>query len=1177
MSFVHLQTHSEYSMLRSSARVRELVNQAKILGQSAIALTDHNAMFGILDFYFTAKELGVKPIIGCHIMVEEMPLGPDQRNDKNLQRIVLLAENNAGYGNLVKLVSSRYESAKDYADPPLTSWSSLQKHREGLIALIGDTNSNFGADLAAQRIAQAERYAKKILDIFGQENTFLTLQDHGLAEQRTINSELVKLGKKHGIALVATNNVHYVKPADFQAHRVMLCIASATPLQRYEAKDFSTDQYYLKSTEEMAALFPQCPEALTNTLSIAQRCEVTLQTNVGDKYWPKFDFPNEFADSDAYLEHLTWQKLPARYPNANSEIFERARYELAMMKSMKVAGYMLITQDFINWARSRNIPVGPGRGSAAGSLVAYIIGITDIDPLLFGLLFERFLNPERVSMPDIDTDFSDKERHLVIQYVTEKYGESCVSQIVTYSRMKAKAAIRDVGRVLGLPVKPDVDGICKMIGTEPDINLSKAWEQNTALRDLINSQERYRELWRLSLELEGLIRQPGVHAAAVIIAPEPLSNLAPIYRTEAGATPVIQYDKKYAEEIGLLKMDFLGLRNLSVIQDTVEMIRQTRGLSVDVGKLDLSDTTTFALLGKGITVGVFQFESGGMQNYLRQLKPTRIEDLIAMNALFRPGPIEQIPRYIKSKHGEEPIECYHPDLEPVLGETYGVIVYQEQVMRIAQILAGFSLGGADNLRRVMSKKDGPKMEKLRPVFVEGAAKRGYDKAMAEKIWDYLVPFSNYAFNKSHSAAYSCLAYQTAYLKAHFGPEFMAANMTSEISDTKKLVGLIVECRKMGIRILHPNVNSSHAVFTVHNGDINYGLAGIRNVGLSIIEDMVEERNNGGYFISLFDLCKRVFQHQAVKDAQNSDRKNKRAPLNKRTLESLIMAGALDHLPGSRAQQHASVDKALEMASRDRSNMEKGQTSLFDLAGSVTPIIASDNELVDVETWTYSELLNKEKEVLGLFLSGHPLEEYKAELRGFTTCTMDPSLLSNLPLKSTVTLGGVIIFLRSNFSKKTEVNFGVGEIEDFDGQLEIFLPSDAFEKFRDKFSADSLVLVRGKIDRALGSKEDGKLQLVVEAMTSLEEARIKLARFIHVEVSSATLVEQTMRSLQEIAQAYAAGDEENGCHLVFHVNSQSNQTHILEARRYRIFCARELLKELGDLFGTENVWISHKIR
>ncbi len=1188
MSFVHLQTHSEFSILRASCRIKELLKSAVEKNQPAVALTDHGNMFGILEFFMQAKDLNkerkkagldpIKPLLGCHIYVAT----PNAtRDESTYQRLTLLVENQDGYYNLLKIVSYCYESPEAWAEIPAVPLSFIKLKSKGLIALAGDLMSRFGTDVTSGRDAQAIAYIENLRQIFDSEHLYLTLQDHGLDSEKQLNQFIIKCSEKYNLGLVATNNVHYIKRDGATAHKALRCIALAEKLQDYKENYCPTDKYYFRSSEEMAELFLDHPEAIENTGKIAARCDVTIRTNCGDEYWPKYAFPKEFADADAYLAYLCEKKVSERYDVITDEIRERLDNELKCIKDMHVAGYLLIVWDFINWSRENGIPVGPGRGSAAGSIVTYIIGITDIDPLRFVLLFERFLNPERVSMPDIDTDISDRDRGRVIQYVTEKYGADCVSQIVTYGALKAKAVINDVGRVLGLPIA-DVRMITKKLPETLGATLTNAWtgkdkkgapiapDYNAEeFQALIKSRESFQELWKLALELEDLARQTGVHAAAVVIAPTPMSNLAPLFRAKPEDTPVVMFDKHYAEDIGLLKMDFLGLRNLSIIQDAVALIKQTRGFDLEIGKIPLDDRATFNLLSKGLTVGVFQFESIGMQEYLKKLQPTRIEDLIAMNALYRPGPIDQIPHFILRKQGEEKVDCYHPDLESILSETYGVIVYQEQVMLLAQKLGGYTLGGADIIRRIMAKKKPEEMAKLEPEFMEKCIACGYDAKMVKKVWAVLLPFCGYAFNKSHAAAYAYLAYQTAYLKANYGPEFMAASMTSEISKTDNIVTLVQECAKMNVKVRTPDINTSLGIFSANKeGEIIYGLAGIRNVGLAVIEDVVTERNLHGPYKTLFDLCKRILDYQTTLS-------EKRPPLNRKALECLVMAGALDCFPGSRPALMASIDKALEVANRYRQDKDAGQVSLFDMGGANEVPMSSPEELEDASEWSYIECLNKEREVLGLYLSGHPLEEYRPELRGFTTCSLADSELAEIQLKSMVFVGGIITSLRSLQSKKDDTKtFGTGTLQDFHGEMSLFFPSDSWERHRDRIAVDDRVLLKGKLEQ---QRDSSNLQIIVERIFTMDEVRDKLVNFIHISVSSVGLTPERLHIFEDHMDPYKILPGERGSEIVFHLETLSDHEHTLCAHGYKVTYAPDLLAWLQKEFGASQVWVSGKVK
>ncbi len=1196
MAFVHLMTHSHYSILRASCRIKDLLKKALEQGSPAVALTDHGNMFGILDFYMTAAKINdglaakdlptVKPIIGCHIYVDHP--AADKKDETTYQRLVLLAENITGYYNLLKIVSYCYDDSKRWKEIPGVPLDFIKEKSEGLIALAGDLNSRFGTDVMAGRDQSAEQYLDSLCDIFDKEHLYLTLQDQGIGVESRLNAFVVSYAAKQNLELVAVNNVHYISRSDSTAHKVLRCIGMQKKLAEYDDKLFPTDEFYLRSEEEMRALFPDHPEAIDNTVKIAERCQVKIWT-IGDekdmagksKYWPKFEIPKEFADADEFLAHLCEERVSLRYAEVTPEVRDRLTRELAMIKQMQVAGYLLIVWDFINWSREHGIPVGPGRGSAAGSIVTYIIGITDIDPLQFGLLFERFLNPERVSMPDIDTDISDRDRERVIQYVTDHYGASCVCQIVTYGALKMRAVINDVGRVLNIPYE-EVKNISKLLPEELGATLSVAKTgllkgkklegySPEPLNQLIESRAVYKELWDYSERLEDLVRQTGVHAAAVVIAPVQMSNLAPMFRAKPTDTPVVMYDKHYAEDIGLLKMDFLGLITLSLIQDTLALIKKTRHFDLDIGHISLDDKETYELLSKGLTVGVFQFESPGMQKYLRELHPDRIGDLIAMNALYRPGPIEQIPRFIRCKTGQEKIDCYHPDLEPILSETYGVIVYQEQVMQMAQKLAGYSLGGADGIRRIMAKKMPEKMDKLKPEFFGKCKERGYDEKLIQEIWDVLLPFCNYAFNKSHAAAYGYVAYQTAYLKAHYGPEYLAASMSAEIPKTEKIVVLLQECEKLGIEYLPPCINRSFSRFSVDmEHRVLFGLAGVKNVGLDVTEDIVREREAGGLYQNLFDFCKRVGEYQ-------SKQPTKRPPVNKKVLESLILAGALDNLPqgGSRAALFASVDKALSVTSRYLNDQASGQVSLFDMMGGndSKSALHDDETLEDASEWTYMEQLNKEKDVVGMYLSGHPLEEFRPELMGFASCTLANEELEPR-LDNVLSLCGVLTSFRSVETKRGST-MGFATIQDFQGELTVVFVPEVWEAYRSKFSVDDRVLVTGTLSRQKNPSPGQEFQIKADSVISLEDVRNMKVRFIHVSLPSSALTEDRMLALQNEMMACAPFPGERACKVVFHIETESNNVHTLLVNEWQVVYTQDFLRYLRHEFLASKVWVSER--
>ena len=1290
MAFVHLQVHSEFSVLKSSARLDGILEAAAAENAPAVALTDHGAMFGILEIQTRGKDLNkarkeqglppVKTIYGCHVYVDSA--SANQKDPTTFERLTLLVENEAGYYNLLRIVSFRYEDGDRWAEIPSVPLSVVNEHKEGIIAIAGDFFSRYGENVAAGRNSQAREYMESLDKIFDKDHLYLSVCDNGIPQQKLVNDYNVQLAGELGREVVAVADVHYIKQEDAQAHKVLRCISLKETLNDFKDKRFPTDQFYFRTEQEMVALFGNIPGAIENTVKIADRCNFTVKTGIGDEFWPRFKIPDEFlaseeyqnikaivkaeyeaeypvirerelkgvvknkkekvkekycadkgfepgaltdednaeierlsqpeffddddqkalekaihrwckpgGDADIYITHLCNQRLQWRFPKEDfkfpahdTEVAARMYKELNCIRNMNVAGYLLIVWDFINWSREHGIPVGPGRGSAAGSLVTYIIGITDIDPLTFDLLFERFLNPERVSMPDIDTDFSDRDRGRVIDYVTEKYGKECVGQIITYGMLKSKAVITDVARVLGIPPQ-EAKTITKLFPQRTlNFSLKQAWtgkdKKGNTLEDgyspeplqaMINSRASYQNLWDIAKKLEDLPRQTGVHACGVVITPTPIYNLAPLYRAAPADTPVVMYDKHYAEDIGLLKMDFLGLINLSIIQDTVNMVKKNRGIELDMGHIPLDDKETFDLLGKGMTTTVFQFESPGMQKYLRELKPTRIFDLIAMNALYRPGPLEQIPHFIARKQGKEEIDCYHPDLEQVLGETYGVIVYQEQVMKLAQILGGYTLGGADNIRRIMAKKMPEKMAKLEPEFFEKCEKKGYDHAMIQKVWNAVLPFCGYAFNKSHAAAYAYVAYQTAYLKAHYGPEYMAASMTSKMGKTEDIVTIIQECKRLGIPVLSPDINSSQGIFTANTKhQILFGLAGIRNVGIAVVEDVVAAREKGGPFKSIFDFCKRVAEYQG-------SLKEKRPPLSKKTLECLIMAGALDGLPGSRAVLMATVDRAIEVAARYQEDKSKGQMSLFDLGGSDSSISNIAEVLEEAEEWGSVEMLNKEREVLGLCLSGHPLDEFRPELMGFTTCSLGQEELSRKE-GCMVAVGGIVTRMRSVETKRG-ATVGFGEMQDFQGEVGLFFKKDTWENYRDVISEDDRILVKGMLEfqRDRDKNVTEQMQVVVEEAYQLDYVRDKMVRYVHAYLYSSMITDDFLKKLEAGMQQFEAFEGESSCELVLHIETESNYEHGVTLHKYKLSYSQELLGWLKQDMGALKIWVSAKPR
>ncbi|MFP4522785.1 MAG: DNA polymerase III subunit alpha, partial [Fibrobacterota bacterium] len=869
MAFVHLHNHTEYSMLDGAIKIKDMLDKAEKCGMQSIAITDHGNMFGAIDFYQAAEKRGIKPIFGC-----EFYLSPDSRKNRNYGRsdlkyyhLICLAENLHGYKNLMELSSIGYKEGFYYK--PRIDKECLREHSKGLIGLSACVQGEIPYLLIHNSPEKARFALTEYLDIFGEGNFFLELQDHGLESERQAAPLLMELSRESGVPLAATNDMHYLDKEDFEAHESLLCIGTRTVLSDPNRMRFNSDQIYFKTEEEMRTVFPDNPEVFDITVKIAERCNVKLSSNL---FWPEARKPPEFRTDQEYLRHLSYEGAKKKYSEITPEIKERLELELSIMDKMEASGYMLIVRDFISRAREIDVPVGPGRGSCVGSLVAYCLGITAVEPLRYSLLFERFLNPERQSMPDIDVDFADRDRQRVIDYVTKKYGRDAVCQIGTIGRMKAKAVIRDVGRVMEVPL-PEVDKIAKLIDQKSD--LAGSYNDSVEFRQLIDSSALYKKMFDISRRLEGLARQPGVHAAGVIIAPRPVVECAPVFvahgKNGSEDTVASQYDGHFVEDVGLLKMDFLGLRNLTVIKDALFWIKKNYGKDIDMENVDLDDPDAYGLFSEGRTVGVFQFESPGMREYLKTLKPTCLEDLIAMCALYRPGPMDNIPSYINRKHGKEEPTYYHELLKPVLISTYGIFIYQEQVMQAAQVMAGYSLGQADLLRRAMGKKKIEAMKKHREMFIKGAAEKKIPESKAVEIFEVLEKFASYGFNKSHAAAYAFLAYQTAYLKTKYPQEFMAANMTSELQDNERITVLMDDCKKMGIDVLPPDINKSYHNFVpLPENKIMFGLAAIKNVGQGVTEEIIKERDDNGPYSSIFDFVLRM-----------------EGKMNRRTLESLI--------------------------------------------------------------------------------------------------------------------------------------------------------------------------------------------------------------------------------------------------------------------------------------------------
>ncbi|MGI6225029.1 MAG: DNA polymerase III subunit alpha [Peptococcales bacterium] len=1039
--FVHLHTHTAYSLLDGACRLDELINKAKELNMPALAITDHGVMYGVIDFYKACKKAGIKPIIGCEVYV-----APNSRFDRrpNIDdspyHLVLLAQNNTGYQNLIKLVSLAWLEGFYYK--PRVDKDILVQYSEGLIALSACLAGEIPSLLMANKYEEAKESALWYQETFGIANFYLELQNHGLHEQAKVNTELAQISEETGIPLVATNDVHYITRDDAKVQDILMCIQMAKILEDESRMKFETQEFYLKSWDEMNLAVGEYQVALLNTLKIAERCQVDF--TFGENHMPVFQVPEGFT-IETYLDKLCLEGLKRRYDRPTSQAYERLSYELGIIKEMGYAGYFLIVWDFIHFARSEGIYVGPGRGSAAGSLVSYTLGITDIDPLKYDLLFERFLNPERVSMPDIDIDFCYERRGEVIDYVVQKYGKDRVAQIITFGTMAARAAIRDVGRVMNIPLGL-VDKVAKLIPNELGITIPKALDVSPELKEMVQENPQIKELVFMAMALEGMPRHAGTHAAGVVISQEPLDYYLPLQKTSDGGVTT-QFAKENVEEIGLLKMDLLGLRTLTVINNAVDLIKNNRGVSLDFNKIDLDDPLTYELLGKGGSIGVFQLESSGLRAILKELKPEHFEDIIALVALYRPGPLGSgmVEDFIARKHGKKTIEYLHPLLEPILKPTYGVILYQEQVMRIASELAGFTLGQADLLRRAMGKKKPEIIAGLKQEFIEGAKKNLIDSEVAAKIFELIEYFAGYGFNKSHSAAYALLAFQTAYLKAHYPVEFMAALLTSVMESADRVPFYIAECQAMGIQVLPPDINVSRENFIVMDSNIRFGLAAVKNVGKGAIQAILAARDQEGKFKSLQDFCKRIDLSQ----------------VNRRVMESLIRCGAFGSIPGNRVQLLQILDICIEQGQELQKNVNSNQLSLFDVGGAAGfTMDFPEIKLPEVDDFTKRDILAMEKEILGLYVSGHPLEEYINLLK-----TKTKKQIADLNQESDGTrlvIGGVITSLRRSVTKKGET-MAYCTLEDLTGTIEVLVFPRVFEQYHHLIETDEVVLVRGRIN------------------------------------------------------------------------------------------------------------------
>ncbi|MBN1523928.1 MAG: DNA polymerase III subunit alpha [Spirochaetales bacterium] len=1101
--FVHLHTHSDYSLLDAITSIPKLVTKAKESGMHALALTDHGNMFGIPKFYKECKKQGVKPIIGSEFYVAPGSrfVKSGQESGARYHHLVLIARDAEGYRNLLELSSKSFLEGFYYR--PRIDEELLKEHSKGITCLTACLAGSIPSLILQDKEAEAGKKAHEYRDIFGKEHFFLEMQYHGIAEQKKANEGLVKLSKNSGIPLVITNDIHYLNREDARAQDVAICIGTNKKINEGKRMKFDFPEFYFKTAEEMQAVFPDHQQAMANTRLIADQCNFEIP--LPGPLLPHYQVPAGFT-LESYLEAKSMEGLTQRYKNVSTEMMERLKFEMDVITSMGFTGYFLIVWDFISFARTHGIPVGPGRGSGAGSLVAYCLGITDIDPLKYGLLFERFLNPERISMPDFDIDFCFERRGEVIDYVSAKYGNDRVAQIITFGTLKARAVIRDVARVLDIPYD-EADAIAKLVPTGPKIDLEKALEMEPKLKAVEERGSTFAELISVSRKLEGLRRHASTHAAGIVIGREPLTHYVPLYRDPKTGSTATQLTMDYLEECGLVKMDFLGLKTLTLIQNTLNLLKR-RGIEIDISTIPEQDEKTFKMLSLGKSTCIFQFESTGMQNILKRARPEKIEDLIALNALYRPGPMENIDQFVTGKHNWAQIKYPLPELEPILRETYGVIVYQEQVMQIAQTIAGFSLGQADILRRAMGKKKIEVMGEQKEKFISGAVKKGYPKETADKLFELLVPFAGYGFNKSHAAAYSLLAYQTAFLKANYPAEFMAANLTNEIQDIDKLAHYIKESRDMGIDILPPDINLSEKEFTVSGGKIIYGLIGIKNVGGAAVEEIIQERIKRGPFKSLFDFLERV----SLKT------------VNKKTVEALILAGVLDVFGETRATIAHNIEQIMQIASKRHDQREGGQGLLFE-------DMQSDDfqtlNLEQIEEWPKMKLLMDERDTLGFFFSGHPLDDYKKYITKYSNMPMgDPDTLSTDRMYTVI---GLLKNIKEIITK-TGKRMAFAEIEDASGSIECIFFSDIFEKSREMLKESAVVALRGKID-----KSRGEAKLKVEETLSPEHLAKRSVNTVHIRLSRKMIDEESSYKLRDFLSA-----QSGSCRVVFHIEKNGTQ-------------------------------------
>ena len=1160
-NFVHLHVHSEFSLLDGANKIKDLPARAKELGMDAIAITDHGVMFGVVDFYKECKKVGIKPIIGCEVYVAPRTrFDKEPGADNKYSHLILLAKNEVGYKNLSNLVSIGFTEGFYYK--PRIDLEMLEKYHEGLICLSACLAGSVNKAILKDDMEEAAKVAMWHKNLFG-EDYYLEVQPNGMPQQVKANQKLIELSKKLDIPLVATNDAHYLRKEDAYNQEVLLCIQTGKKMSDEDRMKMGTDEFYIKSPQEMADYFVNIPEAIENTVKIAEKCNFDFE--FGNTKLPNYDVPPEFKTHAEYFEKLCYDGIKRRYgDNPGKEVMERVEYELSVIEKMGYVDYYLIVWDFINYAKSQNIPVGPGRGSGAGSIVAYAVGITDIDPIKYNLLFERFLNPERISMPDFDVDFCYERRPEVIEYVCRKYGRDHVSQIITFGTMAARMVIRDVGRALDVPYA-EVDKLAKMIPNELHITIKKALEQNKELATLYETDTKTKEILDIAMGLEGMPRQASTHACGVVITKDPVIEYVPLYVNDGNITT--EFIMTTLEELGLLKMDFLGLRTLTVIADAIKYVKKTKGIDVEFDK-DMNDPKVFKdTWQSGNTSGVFQFESQGMKSFMKELKPDSLEDIIAGVSLYRPGPMDQIPRYIQNKLNPEHAVYTHPSLEPILNVTYGCMVYQEQVMQIVRDLAGYSLGRADLVRRAMGKKKLDVMAKEREYFIHGQTdengnviipgciRNGIDETSANKIFDEMAEFAKYAFNKSHAAAYAVVSYRTAYLKTYYPAEFMAATLNSFLGNLTKVPEYIDECRKMGIQILNPSINKSYTKFAVYGNQIRFGLGSVKNVGIAAVDAIVEERKQNGEYKSFTEFCERI-SGEAV---------------NKKCIESLIRAGAFDELGQTRATLLASFETVLDTINNSNKKAMKGQVTLFD--------IAPEDKLLEEHKYNYTvlpevserELLSMEKEMLGIYISGHPLEKYKEQIKKVTTIdTLKMTQMKEYEEDSIeqakmdgkiVKFAGIVTSVKKKYTKNNTLMAFV-TVEDLYGTCEIIVFDSCYARSNNILYEENIVVVEGR----LSIREDEDIKIVANNIRELRENEPMPQEKVQ---TKPKLLSLEITTATEEQKAYLRGT------IRFFMGDKSNiAVEVVDQGVHKpcgtIYLNQEILEQFKEILGEEKV-------